>query len=269
MRIKCNPKRNIKLFQLKDYQKGFISISGVKAIFGKKKINFAINLKSLVYTVKSDDVYIPVFGTGTARLDFEIDLSSVIVDEIVNFKNLDSGEEYDWHNIKVDIIDNILSYDNSDYGDDEYFEDYYDDWLICSEFEKNSLIEKINDFLQRDCESLDVSDIVLDRKNVIKMIKSLNLEKLQYDSEDDDDAAEKVDFSDDFYQYGDKEKQLLTELLELKLDFINTYLLSSDDWQALSRGTFLSIKEYMISKERYEILVKPAKYFLGKNVTKF
>ncbi len=268
MRIKSNPKRNIRLSELKDCQKGFLSISSVRAISGNKKFNFAINLNSLVYTVKSDSACIPVFGTGDNKLDFEIDLSSFIVDVVCEFKKLYTGEEYDWHKTKVDILDNVLPYDNSEHPDDEFFEDFYDDWLICSEYEKDSLLKEIKGFLKRDCDSSDVSDIVLDRKNVIKSMSFCNSNNAQdYFGDDDEMDSDNLDFRDNFYQYDSKEKQLLFELFEIKLDFINTYLLSSDNWQSLSKGTFLSIREYMIKKEQYEILVKPAKYFMS-NTTK-
>lgn len=265
MRVKSFPKRNIRLYQLKDCQKGFISTLAVKAISWYKKFNLAINIKSLVSSVKSDDFCIPVFGTGDGKLDFEIDLSSFVInDDMINLKDLESGEEYDWHKTKVDVLENVLSYDDSEY-EDEYFEDFFDDWLVCSKFEKKSLIKQIEDFLQRDYESSDVSDIVLDRKNTIKMMRSLNSENVSdysYDSEDDFDTdSDNPDFSNDFYRYNSKERELLLGLFELKLDFINTYLLSGDNWRDLSKGTFLSIREYMIEKERYEILIRPAKYF--------
>lgn len=138
MRIKSNPKRNIKLFELKDCQKGFISFSDVKAISGIEKSNLAINLKALVHPLKSDKASIQVFGTGDGKLDFEIDLSVFIVDDVIDHNQLDSGEKYEWHKIKTVILDNVLPYDDSDF-DDEFFEDFYDHWIECNSFERKVL----------------------------------------------------------------------------------------------------------------------------------
>ena len=272
MKIKSNPKRNIMLLQLKDCQKGFLLISGVKEIFGNNKFNFAINLKALVNTVRSDVYSIPVFGTGEDKLDFEIDLSSFIVGEPIDVKNLEFGEKYDWHKVKVDVSDNVLSYYDSDYGDDEFFEDFFDDWLTCSKYEREYITKKIKDFLFREADSSEVNEIVLDRSNTIKNIKLLdsyvsNNCSYDLDDEDDEDDLPKEDsYSNNFDKYNFKDKKLLLELFEIKLDFINHYLLSSDNWQALSKATFLSIRDYMVERERYEILSKPAKFFASKKV---
>ncbi len=268
MRIKSNPKRNIRLFQLKDCQKGFISVSDVIAISGDSESNFAINMKASVYTIKSDINTIPVFGTGDARLDFEIDLSSFVVGDIIDVKNLESGENYDWYKVKIDVLENVLSYDDSDYGDDEFFEDFYDDWLICSEYERKSLVKEIKDFLLREADSSEVNEILLDRTNTIKSIRLLGSDasnSYSYDSDSENDDFRYNDYSDNFYNYNSKEKKLLLELFKIKLDFINTYLLSSDNWQSLPKSVFLSIRDYMVERERFEILFKPAKFFANTN----
>ena len=271
MRIRSNPRRNIRLFELKDFQSGFISSDGVKGIKKYKGFNMAINLNSLVYTSKSDDSFLPVFGTGDLNVDFEIDLSSFVVDEskLVDYKTLKEDKKAHWYPIRVDILDNVLSYDYSDF-DDESIEGYFDDWLSSSHFEKKDLLQKIKDFLLRDFDSMDVVEIVDERKNLIGDIRfleeSTNSINLSFDYDQDDLEDDFQDhFNPVFHSYSDSEKRKILDLLLIKLDFINNYLLSSDNWQSLSKGTFLSIKEYMIEKERYEILEIPTRYFAKKN----
>lgn len=263
MRIKSNPKRNIRLIQLKDCQKGFISLFDVRAISGEEKFNFVINLQALVYTVKSDNICIPVFGTGDGNLDFEIDLSSFIVDKPIKFSDLKLESDQIWEKLKINIIDNVLSYDSSDFDEDELFDDFFDDWFLCADFEKEDLIKEVKDFLLRDCDSLDVNEIIVDRKNLIKKIRSL--EKLNHsdqnyyhESDSDDDLGYKYD---DFSIYSFEERTNLLDLFNIKLEFINVYLLSGDRWQELPKSVFLAIRDYMVKIENYEILSKPSKYF--------
>jgi hypothetical protein len=223
MRIRSNPKCNIKLSQLRDCKKGFISLDDVRPIVGAKDFNFAINLNALVYTVKSQEVCIPVFGTGDGKLDFDVDLSVFVFDKSIDVKNLPSGDVYDWYQFKIDVLDNTLLVDDSDF-EDESFEDYFENWLIFSGEEKKNLIKEIKDFLLRDCDSMDVSEIIFERKETKNSIKKL--EKLISAGENDEEYSY---YQQEFDDYDLEEKRSLCQLFGLKLDFINTYLLSSDN----------------------------------------
>ncbi|MBO8093835.1 MAG: hypothetical protein J7D60_11105, partial [Prosthecochloris sp.] len=147
MRIISNPRRNIRLSQLKDCRRGFISSSDVKAIKGNKRFNMAINLNALVYSVKSDNAFIPVFGTGEDKVQFEIDLSSFVIDESesVDFESLKKDTKDDWYEIKADILDNVL-FDDLDF-EDESFENYFDDWIVFTKHERKELLIEIEEFL--------------------------------------------------------------------------------------------------------------------------
>lgn len=112
MKIIGKPKHQIKLSQLREGQRGFISdcdICRINQNSVKKKHNYAINVFALVSPKKDSDFDIPVVGTGRKYEDFEVDISGLKTDKIVDLSELKAEEGTNWRTFFVEVELDVLT----------------------------------------------------------------------------------------------------------------------------------------------------------------
>lgn len=242
MNVRKNPKQNIRLFELHYLERGYISIRDVRAI-EHREYNFAINLNATIYSRKSDKNCIPVVGTGDKKLDFEVDLSSFIVRYLSPYISLPKSKDFDWHLFEVGFDRNVLV----DYDDLRGVEYFIDEWLTSSEPEKADVAMELSFYLDDFYQKKNISYILGDRISLMSSISRLKDWKLGVQNE--------------FSIYTKGEREAILELYYLQLDFINSFLMAKGRWKLLDKQTYLSIRDYWIKQEEYEILIEPSKYF--------
>ncbi len=244
IKVKGNLSYSIKLFQLGNGDRGFISSEEIYRIKKNRSVkeNCAVNVNTSVSPTDSDEYSVPVIGTGSKIDDFEIDLSDIIINHHVSLTDLKVEKGTRWvvftSKIKPDVYSPIVI--------EESLDDMIDGWVHIKDTNRGDEMKKnIQEKLIVKYKNLAINEVVLSKNRCMSAI--VNTEN---------EIVEVENLLKDFYDADEKNRLVM---MKQELDIDRLYLSIINDYyqtdHCLNRLPVMELNVLLkksISEEAYE-----------------